>query len=192
MVLIGIIVGAASPSRASADGSWLDDPSATWNTPGMRMPNPVKNRPGPASEVDTRCTDQARPAEIDEDRALERAGWTVFGSYEGGWVVRIVRGLAGYDGMCRPLEYQAFVFVDGKLAGTLSPTTMDSRIDGSLMGLDFYVSDRIIARYARYKADDALCCPSAESTVFYKIDRSGASPVLVRENTSTQQNPMGG
>jgi hypothetical protein len=192
-MLTGLIVCAALPSPAHADGAWLDDPSVTWNTPGMRMPNPVKNRPGPATEVDTRCTDQARPAEIDEDRALERAGWTVFGSYEGGWGVRIVRGLAGYDGMCRPLEYQAFVFVDGNLAGTLSPTAMDSRSDGSLIGLDYYVSDRIIARFARYKEDDALCCPSAESTVSYKIDRSGAAPVLVRENTSTQPLPaMGG
>jgi hypothetical protein len=165
----------------------LDDQSVTWNTAGMPMPHPVQNRPGPATEVDTRCTNQARPAETDEDRALERAGWTIFGSYEAGWGVRVVRGLAGYDGMCRPLEYQAFVFVDGKLAGTLSPAPMGSRTDGALSDSNLYPGDRIVAQYVRYTEQDALCCPSATSTVEYTIDRSGASAVVVRQNTTTEK-----
>ena len=97
-------------------------------TPGMAMPHPVRNRPGPATDVDTRCTDQARPAETDEDRAVERAGWTLFASYSAGWGVRIVRGLAGYDGMCRPMEYQGFVFVDGKLAGCCAGRGPDEHV----------------------------------------------------------------
>jgi hypothetical protein len=184
--MTGLIAMALTPRSAYADGAWLDDQSVAWNTPGMRMPNPVQNRPGPATDVDTRCTNQARPAETDEDRALERAGWTVFGSYEAGWGVRIVRGLAGYDGMCRPMEYQAFVFVDGKLAGTLSPTPMDARSDGALTDSSFFSGDRIVAQYVRYTPQDALCCPSANSTVEFKIDRSGAAPVVTRESTTTR------
>jgi hypothetical protein len=187
LLVLGLVGSALTPRAALADGAWLDDQSVTWNTPGMKMPTPVQNRPGPATDVDTRCTNQARPAETDEDRALERAGWTIYGGYEAGWGIRIVRGLAGYDGMCRPLEYQAFVFVDGTLAGTLSPTPMDARTDGSLIDSDLYPGDQIYAQYARYTQDDALCCPSATSNVGFKIDRSGAAPVLVRESTTTQK-----
>jgi hypothetical protein len=187
IMLLGAGLTGLVPRPAYADGAWLDDQSVTWNTAGMGMPHPVQNRPGPATEVDTRCTSEARPAETDEDRMIERAGWTVFGSYEAGWGVRVVRGLAGYDGMCRPMEYQAFVFVDGKLAGTLSPTPMDSRFDGALQDSDLYGSERIVSQFARYTEQDALCCPSAISTVTYKIDRSGTTAVVTRESTTTEK-----
>src|SRR6476659_4167678 len=101
-MMAALMVTTLAPRPAAADGAWLDNPAGTWNMPNMAMPHPTQNRPGPATEVDTRCTQQARPAETDEDRAVERAGWTLFASYEAGWGVRIVRGLAGYDGMCRP------------------------------------------------------------------------------------------
>jgi len=178
---------ALMPPSAYADGAWLDDQSVTWSTPGMAMPHPIQNKPGPATDVDTRCTNQARPAETDEDRAVERAGWTLFASYEAGWGARIVRGLAGYDGMCRPMEYQAFVFVDGKLAGTLSPTSMNARTDGALTDSSYFSRDRIIAQFVRYTEQDALCCPSAHSTVDFRIDRSGAAPVVMREGTTTEK-----
>jgi hypothetical protein len=187
-MLVGLTVAGLAgavllPRPAYADGAWLDDQSVTWNTPGMAIPTPVDSM----WELDPRCGAQARPAESDEDRAVEAAGWTLFGSYTGGWGVRIVRGLAGYDGMCRPMEYQAFVFVDGKLAGTLSPTPMGSRLDGSLTGLDFFGPDRVVGIYARYTDQDPLCCPSARSTATFKVDRSGAAPVLVRESTTTER-----
>jgi hypothetical protein len=62
LAVLGLVAAALTPRAALADGAWLDDPSVTWNTPGMRMPTPVQNKPGPATDVDTRCTNQARPA----------------------------------------------------------------------------------------------------------------------------------
>jgi hypothetical protein len=66
-----------------------------------------------------------RPAETDADQALVANGWTLFSGYMAGWNTVVVRALSGYDGMCRPLGYNAFVFVDGQFAGTISPDVMD-------------------------------------------------------------------
>ena len=101
-------------------------------------------------------------------------------------------GLSSYDGMCRPLGFQAFVFVDGKLAGTLSPTPMNSRDDGALSRTSFFGPESLTAAYVRYTDQDPLCCPSALSTATYKIERTPAGPVLTRESTNTQPtNPAG-
>ena len=182
VLVLGAASGAGLPRAAHADGGWLDDPAVTWNAAGMAVPGPVEKR----AELDPRCGRQARPAESDEDRAVEAAGWTLFASYSGGWGIKIVRGLAGYDGMCRPAEFQAFVFVDGTLAGTLSPLPMGSRVDGALSEASFFGPEALTASYVRYTEQDPLCCPSARSTVSYKIERSPAGPVLVRESTTTE------
>jgi len=180
---VGMIGAALLPQPAFADGAWLDDAAVTWNTPGMPLPRSQEHRGG---ETDPRCAAQARPAESDQDRAVMAAGWTLFAGYSGGWGVQIVRGLAGYDGMCRPVEYQSFVFVDGQFAGTMSPMPMDSRSDGALSEFDFWGPDRMTAQYNRYTPQDALCCPSGRSIVQFKVERTPGGPVLVRGNTSTQ------
>ena len=184
----GVAAGAILPGAAHADGAWLDDQSVTWNTAGMAVPGPVQMQ----SNLDPRCAQQARPAETDEDRAVEAAGWTLFANYTAGWGMKIVTGLAGYDGMCRPLQYQGFVFVSGVLAGTLSPTSMDSRTDGALSRTAFFGADSLTATYSRYTDKDPLCCPSALSTATFKVERTKAGPVLTREGTNTQPtNPAG-
>lgn len=181
-LVLGAVIGSGLPRAAHADGAWLDDLSVTWNSAGMAIPGPVENPAG----LDPRCGRQARPAESDEDRAVEAAGWTLFASYSGGWGIKIVRALAGYDGMCRPVQYQAFVFVDGTLAGTLSPTPMSSRLDGALTEASFFGPEGLNASYVRYTEKDPLCCPSARTTARYRIDRSPVGPVLVREATTTE------
>src|SRR5689334_13774205 len=118
------LIAALFPGRAAADGSWLDQPLATWNSPGMDL----AQAPGMDPSTNPRCLDGGRPAETDADQALVANGWTLFSSYLGGWSTVVVRALSGYDGMCRPLGYNEFVFVDGQFAGTLSPDLMDSRI----------------------------------------------------------------
>jgi hypothetical protein len=186
--VLGAVSGAGPPRVARADGGWLDDQAVTWNAAGMAIPGPVQMQ----SNVDPRCGRQARPAESDEDRTVEAAGWTLFANYTAGWGIKIISGLAGYDGMCRPIQYQGFVFVDGALAGTLSPTPMDSRTDGALNRTAFFGPESITATYVRYTDKDPLCCPSANSTAMYKIERTPAGPVLVRESTSTRPtNPTG-
>jgi LppP/LprE lipoprotein len=170
------------PAPVRADGGWLDDPTVTWNQPGMAIPP----APPPTPNVDPRCGATNRAQESPEEEALATAGWTLFGSYTGGWGVRIVTALAGYDGMCRPIQYQSFVFVDGKLAGTLSPSPMDSRSDGALTRTSFYQKDQIVGEYTRYTDQDPLCCPSARSSVFFKLEQAGGTPVLTRGETHTQ------
>src|SRR5918995_476956 len=80
--------------------------------------------PPPGAALDPRCAHVARTPETAADGQVAAAGWTPFGTYIGGWGVQIVRGLTGVDGMCRPLQYQEFVFVDGMFAGTVSPAPM--------------------------------------------------------------------
>ena len=67
-------------------------------------------------------------------RAIAAAGWMPF-NYFGQPItqdnVEIVGGVTGADGMCRPTQFNVFVFVAGRFAGTLSPALMTSREDGS-------------------------------------------------------------
>jgi hypothetical protein len=85
--------------------------------------------------------------------------------------------MAGADGMCRPVTYNLFVFVAGKFAGTLSPTVMTSRLDGS-SGMVELMPDGIDTEFSRYRATDPLCCPSSRVRVRYRIERS-PTPVIV-------------
>jgi hypothetical protein len=128
------------------------------------------------------CATQSRPTETDTDQAVADAGWTVYGSYMAGWGVAIVSALTSYDGMCRPMGFQDFVFVDGTFAGTLSPQPMDSRTDGARDLLSLQTTDRMLSTFVRYKASDAACCPSSKTSVIYRIDRSSWAPVVVPQS----------
>lgn len=176
------------PGAAAADGSWIDAPTiAPWNAPGMAVPEaPAFNDPG---FPDNRCGHDERPAETFEDNAVAAAGWHLYGAYTGGWGTYIVSGLAGYDGMCRPLSYNYFVFVDGQFAGTLSPTPMDSRVDSSGFGPTLF-GDTINMRFSRYTEQDPLCCPSSSSFVQFKIEHQGPGPVVYATTANTQPNEM--
>ncbi|MHB8573990.1 MAG: LppP/LprE family lipoprotein [Dehalococcoidia bacterium] len=188
---IALLIGGAAvarPAATNADGGWLDQqPAAVWNQPGMDVPAAPL-----ADSVDPRCLARQRPAETDEDYALTGAGWTLVGTYQGGWGIKTVIAASNFDGMCRPLGYQEFVFADGQFAGTVSPFLMDSRSDGAANFIALQGPDRIAVRFARYTAADALCCPSAESSVFYTIDRSSGNPVLVLTSVMTQKTSAGG
>lgn len=163
----------AAPARA--DGAWLDGPRPNWNVPGGEIPAAPPMDPA----VNPRCLDQQRPPETDEDRRVVEKGWTLFGDYRAGWGVVIVKGLSGYDGMCRPLGYQQFVFRDGVFIGTISPAPMDSRTDGAGEVEAILGRGQIFARYRRYAPSDPLCCPSGASTVTFEIDERGPAPVLL-------------
>jgi hypothetical protein len=87
--------------------------------------------------------------------------------------------------MCRPAEYQTFVFVGGTFAGTLSPSLMTSRDDGALVQTSIVSDTQIQAEYVRYTRQDALCCPSARSTAIFEIARVGDAPVVRLVSVST-------
>jgi hypothetical protein len=146
---------------------WLDETKpASWNTRAAAVPDAPKLQ----GNSDSRCGEAARPPESEADRRVRGRGWQLVGAYEGGWEIVVIRGTAGYDGMCRPRGYQDFVFVRGTFAGTLSPQPMDSRTDGALSQVFIQGRNLLAAEYLRYAPSDPLCCPSGTTSVVFEID----------------------
>ncbi len=167
-------------------GAWLETtPPVNWNTPGASLPP----APAPFGSPDPRCGAQERPSESPEEDEVVAAGWHVFNAAYVGWHLRVVNGLVGYDGMCRPLQFQGFVFADGEFAGTIAPAPMDSRTDGVGRILDMHGPGDLNGQFVRYTASDPLCCPSSVFAVEYTVDRGGPAPVLVPLRT-TRINPV--
>jgi hypothetical protein len=156
------------PQRTA--GSWLDDAAPrSWNRPGAAIPAAPKVEESP----DRRCRGTARPPQLPEDRRLRDRGWDLVGPYQGGWDMLVITGTASYDGMCRPRQYQEFVFVRGVFVGTLSPQPMDSRTDGALSRTYLQGPGTLLVEYARYTPTDPLCCPSRTSSVEFEVAGNG-------------------
>lgn len=161
--------------------SWLDRPlDRNWN----RGDGVVPNAPRTLEPIDARCREQIRNPESIADRAVTRAGWSLFGAAQTFGTVTVVNGMAGTDGMCRPTLHNTFVFVGTRFAGTLSPEPMNSRTDGSLTRASLTSPTAIYAEYARYTSNDALCCPSQTSSVQFSI-RGGTTAVVKAETADT-------
>jgi LppP/LprE lipoprotein len=151
-------------------GSWLDETKpGGWNNAGA----PIPAAPKIQGTSDPRCREAARPPQLEEDKRVREQGWDLVGAYQGGWGMLVIRATAGYDGMCRPRQYQDFVFVRNVFAGTLSPQPMDSRTDGALEHVSLQSAGRLTAEYARYTDKDALCCPSRTTLVVFEIATGG-------------------
>ncbi len=175
-----IVCGLVAILATSPDTSWLDRPLSNWNQPAATLPNaPAFDEP--RETLLKRCPQSLQPS-TPAEQALARAGWIPFWNVDQQLVrddVEIVDGLVGSDGMCRPVNYNVFVFVGGRFAGTISPAPMTSRLDGSSGAVRIISRDAITAEFSRYADKDALCCPSSRVTVRYRIDRSGPQPVVV-------------
>ena len=151
-------------------GSWLDEAKpAAWNKTGAAIPVAPKIQ----GAADPRCREAARPPQLDEDKRVREQGWDLVGAFQGGWEMLVIRGTAGYDGMCRPRQYQDFVFVRRAFAGTLSPDPMDSRTDGALQRVTLASATTLTAEYARYSAKDPLCCPTRSTRVVFDLVMDG-------------------
>jgi hypothetical protein len=155
---------------APAGGAWMDiTPLPVWNQPGAAIPA------APAGgNLDPRCQATERQPETNEDRAVAAAGWRLYGESEAGWGTRLIWGLSGYDGMCRPMGFQVHVFLNERFVGTLAPQPMNSRSDGALQSTALTApipgaAGRIAATYSRFTAQDALCCPSSTTEVQFRI-----------------------
>lgn len=168
------LVLATVASAGAQSASWLDDPkSASWNTPGMAVPAAPN-----LGQTNSRCGATARWPETPQDQSLIDTGWGLFNAYQSGWGMVVNYGAGGYDGMCRPLGYQSFAFVDGTFAGTISPEPMNSRETGSGQVIAVR-QDGLTARYVRYAPTDPLCCPSLGAVlVDFGVDRTPSGPVL--------------
>ena len=147
--------------------SWLDSSVfEAWNSPAMSIPTAPRGQKNP----DPRCRELIRSPSADEDRQLQAHGWDLVGQPSEAGQIRVIAGAADYDGMCRPRQYQYFVFARGIFAGTLAPHLMDSRTDGALVRVTIESDRKLQAEFARYKAADPLCCPSSRTTVLFGID----------------------
>ncbi len=176
LVLLVIFLGlGGAPARSPGD--WLDAPLTNWNSSLTAVPKAKIDKN--AQPLDPRCNDTHRSGHSPEDKQLTSAGWTLYGEQQQLDDVALVTALTSVDPMCRPLGYQAFLFVGGKLAGTVSPSPMDSRSDGSAGPIHLTTVTSLTVGFARYKPADARCCPSKRQIVTYNMDRSGARPLLV-------------
>lgn len=179
-VVAAAVLAVAASSAQAPEQSWLDRALVNWNAPGRAMPRAITDGET-IPEMTARCR-LAAPRTTPGERAVAEAGWVPFHMFDRHIAqrdVEIVGGLAGVDGMCRPVEFNVFVFVGGTLAGTLSPQVMHSRTDSSIGGAIRLANDDIAAEFVRYADADPLCCPSGRVTVRYRLDRTASPPVVV-------------
>src|SRR5262245_22836566 len=170
----------ALAAQPVSPATWLDRPLENWNKAGLALPKAPR-----FEEARDQLTKRCRFALLRTtpgERALADAGWLPFHNFDQQLQrddVEIVGGMTGADGMCRPTGYNLFVFVGDRWAGSLSPTLMTSRLDGSSGAVRLVGADAITVEFSRYTSADALCCPSSHVTLRYRIDRSGSQPVVV-------------
>ncbi|MGF1567819.1 MAG: LppP/LprE family lipoprotein [Nodosilinea sp.] len=183
LVLAASLVGPMAMAQADPGGAWLDE-STPWNTAAAAIPSaPTPEGGGNLAS----CEDSFRAATLPEDALVEAAGWTLVGSAQVYGPTTLITGMSDADGMCRPLGYQVFVFSNGAFVGTLSPVVMNSRTDGSLISADLYSPTNLTATFNRYTPEDALCCASASSLVFYQIEDQVVVPTLPADTTPATQ-----
>lgn len=175
-LLLAAVLLVAEGARAQS-GAWLDEPLVPWNPPGASLPK----APAPTGDppTDPRCAGGVRQAATPEERAVTSAGWSLYAEAQARGTTTVVLGEASVDGMCRPWDYQAFVFVQGRFAGSLSPSLMDSRTDGALSRIRLPSPTAIDVVFLRYVDADPLCCPSRLTTVRYRVERRPEGPVVV-------------
>jgi len=158
-------------------GAWLDTALAPWNH--ARAAVPTAPPPKGTAPSDPRCARSVREPETTVEREVTAAGWSLYSPARVKASTTVLLADAAVDGMCRPWDYQAFVFVKDAFAGTLSPMLMDSRTDGALSEVRVLSATSIEAVFLRYVGTDPLCCPSRLTTVRYRIERGGNGPVVV-------------
>jgi LppP/LprE lipoprotein len=158
--------------------TWLDLPPSNWNTPAASIP---AAEAVPATLP--MCSADERPPASPEESQLAAKGWKLetYWSPIGGPAAQVLLATAGYDGMCRPWQFNAFVFSNGQFAGTLSPDPMLSRFDGVLVDSPVVLADGSLqAEFLRYAPTDAACCPSRGRTqVVYAVQSSSGASLVV-------------
>ncbi len=186
LLIVAVLLLGTSPAAAQT-GAWLDAALASWNQMGAAVPTAPP--PKGTAPRDPRCASSVREPETAAERDVVTAGWSLYSPARVKGRTTVLLADAAVDGMCRPWDYQAFVFVQGDFAGTLSPTPMDSRTDGALSEVRLLSTTSIEVTFLRYTAADPLCCPSRLTTVRYRIERRGQLPVVVP--VSVRSRPSG-
>lgn len=179
-----LLFTAAMPAAVLGQpGSWLDRPLTNWNRPAGRPATLPEPPPVPDIAAPAICNEQLRKPMSTAERAILSRGWKLYGATQTFDRLQVVMATTGLDGMCRPLGYQAFIYWDGRYAGTLSPVAMNARADGALIDVHLVSATRIVAEFSRYAAGDAACCPSRTATVTYSL-QPDASPTVQAESVT--------
>jgi hypothetical protein len=182
------VSGAVDGQNPAAGGAWLEhSPPTNWNVPGASVPKAATPQGEPSNRE--RCKASLRRSTMPEDRGVVQAGWLLVGAYQHFSGTAVVTGTSDFDGMCRPVGYQVFVFADRVFAGTLAPGVMTSRTDGAESRVHLFRADELSAEFLRYAESDPLCCASRLSRVIYRVERRGKTPVLVPVSASTEALP---
>jgi hypothetical protein len=137
------------------------------------------------ARLETRCgTPQAPSSE--SISALRRARWVPFLHLDQAiarYGIEVVGGMTAPTPGCEPERFNLFVFVNGALAGTVSPAAMTPSRDGAAGAVRITGADTLTVEFARYLPGDAECCPSSRDRVSYRIDKTSAGPTLVATGT---------
>jgi LppP/LprE lipoprotein len=179
---------ATAPPAPPAGGGWLDQPLLSWNGGGV----PIPRAPAPTAQMQgnrERCRAGIRPPRTAEDQAVAQAGWWLSGPAHVAGETSVVPAATEWDGMCRPWNFQVFVFIRDRYAGTLSPQRMNARTDGAWQAVRLESPRHLTAEFLRYTDADPLCCPSRLSEVDYRIDESTRGPVVVPVTVRTRALP---
>lgn len=175
------VVAAQEPPPAlppPAPGAWLDAPLQRWNAPGMAIPRVATTPLSPPE-----CASRHRAPGSPEEAEVVAAGWQTVEYWPSQSVggLSVVMAVSDHDGMCRPLAYNAFVFTDGRFAGTVSPVAMSSRSDGHLSRVPAVLpGGRVQASFIRFAPGDPLCCPSRPPSMLgYQVEHTIGGPVLI-------------
>ena len=188
IVLVSVISILIAPQVSQPPGAWLD------STGELNLSTATLQRVE-FEGTNPRCDATTRSPRSVVDRAVVAQGWKLTALAESrrgkAGMIEIVGGFRQYDGMCRPLQFQAFVFIDERLVGTLSPGLMNSREDGALDRVTISDSGEITATFLRYTQSDALCCPSRLSTAVYSSLAEGGvyRLKLLRVETKARATP---
>jgi heat shock protein HslJ len=154
----------------AAQSQWLDmNPLPSWNERKRAILQTKKISPAELK----RCSVAVRSASLPQDFLLTKMGWTLTGAAQVFGKTAVITTAEAFDGQCRPLKFETYVFVGNRLAGTLS--------DGYLVNTQLTTEKSLTAQFARYRASDALCCPYKIENVTYAIKPDGANFLLVPE-----------
>ena len=166
ILLTIVFVTCLSAMGVHAQAGWLNAKTIkNWNKAGEAAPKAPKSE---FAEVNDNCKTMIRPATTPLDKTLTAAGWYLVGAVQIFGDLSALEVAGGFDGNCRPMDYNLFVFSGETYIGSGSPVLMQSREDGSLSDFQLW-NDHLSVTYVRYAKSDPFCCPSRTSTLFLGI-----------------------
>lgn len=161
-----------------AQSQWLDmNPLPNWNSRSRQILSTEKMSAAALGQ----CAKFVRQPTLPQDFVLTRNNWTLVGPAQIYGRTAVITVAEGFDGMCRPTKFETHVFVGNRVAGKLSPGPMDSRTDGYLTNVRLTSETTLTSEYARYRANDPLCCPYKFEAVTWTIKPDGRNFLLTPE-----------